>query len=379
MAVAGLGSFLVAGHTDAQEKPRAVPQSWPPPDSATPIAPQSRASSRASPPNAPGAPIFHFGLDYGSESQFDSFNVIVSVGLCSFGRLRMADDRLFDADWRRGWSRLGDAYTDPVGGIQEGSTTKWWLLREFAVPVVFPLHPNVYFHFLGEGMVTRKLEEYYLQRGYSRAWSKALAITTMSVAQQVNEASEQQSPIIDKGDSLADVFFWNIAGILAFQNDGFARLFSNPSVSLYFWPGQAVLNVRDGTLYNHGEHYALRTTLGAWTSWRLAYVSGIPQLFAIGPSVPLGRHDWLTVAAGVYHDFPRNSLSVPLSIYWDRKGSLMANLVARTDLQGYRLNVYPVVEMDQVKFGMYADVHADQRSSVGLTLSLLPIVPGGQF
>lgn len=324
------------------------------------------------------APIFHHGLDAGSESQFNAFNVIVNVGLCSFGRLGMPEDRLFEADWGRGWSRLGAAYADPVGSIQRDGSTRPWLMREFAVPAIFWVHPNVYFHFLGEGMLSRKLEEDFQLRGYGPGWSKALAIGTIAVAQQLNEASEQMSPFIDQGDPLGDMF-WNVAGIAAFQWDAFARLFSNPSVSFFYWPGQPVLDVQDGTLLNHGEHFALRTTLGAWTSWRLSYVSGLPALFALGPAVPLGGGHWLTVAPGADLDVPG---WLNASVFWDHQGSLMTSLVVRTDLKGFRLNVYPQVDTLGAKLGLYADVHGDRASrpsSVGLTLSLLPVVPGVQF
>jgi hypothetical protein len=215
---------------------------------------------------------------------------------------------------------------------------------------------------------------------------------------------------VQPGDALADLVF-NTLGVVAFSFDGFARLFSNESVQLYYWPDQAVIDVRDSAIFNHGENYMLRTTLGDWTSWKFAFGVGLSYL-GLGVSIPLTEGDYLTIGPflGVSNlpkrdytppqrgrisyyneetdEFFKDSFELETAsgietarIFWDRRGSLMASLEVGYE-PGFYLgaNLYPgIFELGSFKLGGYAAYSDLYGGTLGVTLSLLSVVPGYRF
>jgi len=357
--------------------------------------------------------FFYHSQDYGSESQFGPLNVFANVGLGVAGRLN-ASARLTDIDFKHGFKGLGTAYFDPMEGIRQGygDPVKWGYL-EF-VPVLGILSwPNYTLHFLGEGMLSRKLEEYYIANNYSPLQSKLLAIATITASQQMNEIIEQE--FVTPGDPFADLFF-NTAGVIAFSFDGFAQLFSNESVQLYYWPDQAVVDVRDAAIYNHAENYLLRTTLGSWTNWKLAIPFGLSAA-GIGVSMPIGKSDYITFGLiGGSSNLPNRQYTPPrreliiyydeetekiegnkvqtdpskmstFRMYWDRKGSVLGSLdIAYSDnhfgRKAFHLgtNIYPgIFQYRSVKFGGYAAYTHHVGGTIGITMSTLSVMPGYRF
>jgi hypothetical protein len=362
------------------------------------LGPRSVAAEPPPTTNEP-APWFYLGQDYGSEAQFSPATVFVSVGFASWGHLGTTS-LLGDIDFADNAADLVDIYLHPVRSVQEswpGETAKF-----FGVELISPA--NSLLHFLGEGMLSRKLAEWYEARGIDGAWARALGIATVVVSQQANELVEVGVPEYDTSEPVADLV-WNTAGLVAFSFDGFARLFADTSpddrLQMYFWPGQAVIDVRDGALFNHGESYLFRASPGEWTSWRLALRAGLPTM-GVGVSIPLDSTDWLTVLpvarmgtvkprgyevpAMCDGDMDITNTSCPflgewsVNVDWDREGSLMASLGVRTSLTGVSVNVYPgVIDLGPVDLGAYAILDVDDASSVGLTMSYAPVVPGARW
>lgn len=390
--------LLVLGGTEMAPGDEAPPQT---PQTETMAAEDGRDDSGPAPER-----LFYHGQDYGSESQFGPLNVFVNLGLGVVGRLN-ASARLTDIDFRRGFDHLGTAYFDPKAAIGRGyGDYRVWLFLEFVPILGVSSWPNYTLHFLGEGMLSRKLEEYYQAHDISPIGSKLLAIATITAAQQMNEIIEQTS--VTPGDALADLVF-NTLGVLAFSFDGFARLFSNESVQLYYWPDQAVIDVRDSALFNHGENYLLRTTLGGWTSWKLAIAAGV-SYSGIGTSIPITDSDYLTIGGFLAgSNLPRRDYVKPraepifywddeeqdiisngvqedpsavttLRAFWDRRGSLMASIAVGIDAFYLGVNVYPgVLDLGPVKLGGYAAYSARAGGTAGVTLSVLSVVPGYRF
>ncbi|MEZ4465618.1 MAG: hypothetical protein R3F43_14380 [bacterium] len=357
-------------------------------------------------PAAPPGPFFYRGLDYGSESQFGPVNVFTNVGLGVVGRLN-ASGRLGDIDLRDGFSQLGDAYFHPLRSIRDGyGYVGAWGLVEFVPILSGAALPNYFLHFLGEGMLTRKLEEYYEAEGLTHGWARAAAIATMVISQQANELVESQTVVA--ADSTAD-FVFNAAGIIAFCFDSFAGYFATDSVQLYYWPGQPVVDVGDGLLFNHGEDYILRTTLGDWTRWKLASVFGVAAV-GLGVSTPIRTDEYITwglILGGgglpprdyerpvrqpvFYFDHgkeefvaterePEEYEQASLRIYWDRQGSLLSTLDIGIEGKHFGLNIYPgLLDTGSLQLGAYAIWTRGSAAAVGLTLSLSSVVPGFRF
>lgn len=361
--------------------------------------------------------LFYFKQGYGSESQFGGLSVFVNAGFVVSGRY--TTPFIFeDVDYDKNLSTVLKSFTHQSSTVKENGGSDR-LLSEFN-----PFHssgrflPNFGLHFFGEGMLTRKLEEYYRANGYTHP--KLSAIGSVVATQLMNETVETDMPWYDPVDSLADIY-WNVAGIVAFANDDFARLFSNEWVNLYYWPGQPIIDVKDGAIYNQGESYILRTGKG---NLKFVFGMGLP-INGIGASYALNSDDNFTLLLGTDFALPRRDwqqpeqhegeaavdvimgLSIPsVQLHWDRKGSLMASVILGEATQcsdglrpfknsngkmvcpsptaepiarsHFSVNAYPI-EIGSMAIGGYFISSEAGASSVGITFNYPPISLGRRF
>lgn len=350
--------------------------------------------------------FFYHNQDYGSESQFGHLNVITNIGFSVVGP-QFWGYRLGDIPFNEGVRELGESFAHPSLIKDYYGSYGTFFYQEFVPIVGFASYPNYIFHFAGEGMLTRKLYEYNLSKGYSKFKSRLFSISTMVTAQVINEIIE--APITWRGDAVSDIVFFNTAGIIAFSYDRFAHIFSNKNVKLFYWPGQPLIDLRDGVMYNNTETYMLRTTMGNWTKVKLGFMLGLPSSFGIGLTYPVDEQDNISAFAilgqsPIVPKFPyvkpyverslpvsqRPAKTVNDSIQydfqsafrftWDRKGSLMTSLEIGYPKMNYTLNIYPgVMKIAGFNFGTFVFAGKNYPTTIGVTLKWLPIMPGFRF
>jgi hypothetical protein len=361
--------------------------------------------------------LFYINQSYGSESQFGGLNVFTNTGFVVSGRY--TTPFIFDdIDYDKNFSTVVKSFTRQYSTIKKNGGAERFL-SEFN-----PFHssgrilPNFGLHFIGEGMLSRKLEEYYRMQGYS--YPRVSAIATVVASQLMNETVETNMPWYDPVDSLADIY-WNVAGMVAFSNDDFAKFFSNELVNLYYWPGQPIIDVKDRAIYNQGESYMLRAGKG---NLKFALGMGIP-INGIGASYTQNGYDNFTVLLGTDLALPRTnwqkseqeddetanevmlSLAIPsVQFYWDRNGSLMASMMLGKITQcsdglrafknpsgkkvcansiaepvsrsHFSFNLYPI-EIGNVAIGGYLIISEAGASSTGITFNYPPISLGRRY
>jgi hypothetical protein len=350
--------------------------------------------------------LFYLGQDYGSESQFGPLNVFVNVGFSVVGKAGgFHIISPFDVNYGSSAKELWSSYIH-VDRIPQGYGTygKYAFIEWF--PTAIPSWPNYALHILGEGMLSRKLYEYNLDQGMSPLWARVGAIATIVLAQQMNELLESKS--VPVGDALSDTVVNNTLGIILFSFDGFAGLFANEYLNLYYWPGQALLDVRDGALYNNSESYLLRATLGGWTRARINLLLGIPSQ-GFGLSYPVRGEESVgfliinqppLVPAHPYVRGPQleriryvprtpastepvataDASQTALRLTWDRGGSLLATLELGFPVRpNVVANIYPgFVRAGPVQFGGYVYADKDIRA-FALTVSTISVMPAMRF
>jgi hypothetical protein len=350
--------------------------------------------------------FFYFNQRYGSESQFGPMNVWLNVGLVVPGRLG-TQPQLDEINYAQGWKQLKSSLTHQDDVLDESGGTDASLKKEF-IPFAHPSGawlPNYFLHLLGEGMLSRKLEEYYLsQENTTPLQAKVKAIITLVAAQATNEVVEYELPWEQRLDPLAD-FYFNLAGIIAFSFDEVAQLLSNDYLDYYYWPGQPILDVQDGALFNQGEQYYFRSNLGFDSHIRLAIISGMPAT-GLGIAYPINDDDQLSVLfatdVSVSHpheqveqlergtDFTASEIAKlynrSVNAYWDRKGSLMGSLALSYDpFYQVSLNLYPQtyptlkiggLSLSDVGIGGYLIASQEGANSIGLTFSFTPLMLG---
>lgn len=361
--------------------------------------------------------LFYFNQSYGSESQFGGVNIFTNTGFVVSGRY--TTPFIFDEiDYDKNFSTVVKSFTRQYSTVKKNGGSNR-LLSEFnPFDSSGRFLPNFGLHFIGEGMLSRKLEEYYRAEGYTHP--KISAITTIVASQLMNETVEADMPWYNPVDSLADMY-WNIAGIVAFSNDDFAKFFSNEFVNLYYWPGQPIIDVKDRAIYNQGESYMLRAGKG---NLKFAFGMGIP-INGIGASYTKNGYDNFSLLLGTDFGLPRtdwqqseqevgetaNDVMIGLAIpsvqfYWDRNGSLMASMfigkatqcsdglrafkdasgkkgcaspaAERVSRSHFSVNLYPV-EIGNVAIGGYLIMSEAGASSVGITFNYPPVSLGRRF
>jgi hypothetical protein len=365
--------------------------------------PHLTSASSALYPSINNSPTSYFykKQTYGSESQFGPLNVFVNVGLVVPGRLTTTPN-LGDIRYKAGWDNVVDSLSHQDDVFEESGGFGRSLEKEF-IPFAHPSGawlPNYSLHFLGEGMLSRKLEEYFRHSGMQGEYMpKILAASTVIAAQLMNEVVEYELPWEQRLDIVAD-FYFNMAGIIAFSFDGFAQYFSNDTVQYYYWPGQPVVDTYNGALFNQGESYFLRIASGTEAGWKYAFAMGMPTN-GFGVSLPLDdlEVDYLTVMLGSDVLIPNRDYqqdeddqrtgdfiaadiakeyTAALNVYWDRKGSLMASsALSFSPSWQLNMNLYPDKRwgMD-VGIGGYLVIAEEGANTIGLTFDLMSIVPG---
>lgn len=357
--------------------------------------------------NAPAAQskaYFYGGQSYGSESQFGPVNVFMNVGFVVPGRLTTTAN-LGDIRYKKGWDNVVDAMSHQQDVFDESGGFGRSLEKEF-IPFAHPSGawlPNYTLHFLGEGMLSRKLEEYFRHSGMQGRYApKVLAASTVIASQLMNEVVEYELPWEQRLDAVAD-FYFNMAGIIAFSFDGFAELFSNDTIQYYYWPGQPVIDTYNGGLFNQGESYFLRIDSGFESGWKYSFSTGMPAN-GFGVSFPMDdlNFEYLTIMLGsdvliVDRDYDpelsdqrtgdfkagdiAKEYTAALNMYWDRKGSLMASSsLSFSPSWQLNTNVYPEKRWG-LDFGIggYLVVAEEGANTIGLTFDFMPLVPGFRY
>jgi hypothetical protein len=346
--------------------------------------------------------LFYHNQNYGSESQFGPLNVFLNVGMMLAGRFNYSDN-IYEIDYATQSKNVARSILLPHETTRENGV--WGLFKNEVIPfwpgATGAWSPNYSLHLIGEGMLYRKLSEKFTQD--SIPFPKTLAVVSLMTAQMMNEIVENGVDRHQNTDALAD-FWFNTAGILLFNWDGFAELFTE-SVQIHYWPGQAAITLPDGALINHMESYAWKINLGSWTQKKLFIGSGLPS--SIGITSPQNAEDNFTYALGVnagdrsdqalieaknYNDTlksedPNKLTSIPLStmypaltFYWDRQNSLMfRGLIGYSKDLHLDFNFYPGFwHFKSLPIGAYFLSTGIENVSIGLTAPI-GLVPGYRY
>ena len=202
---------------------------------------------------------FYKKTDVGSEAAFSPLSAMINVGYDLF-RSGSYQNRIAGVDYQTGIENIYDNVIHLNRNIQ---LSGGW--RDFAAYEVFPYRefglshghfvPNYFLHVLGEGMLYRKMQEWYTERQYPVP--RLMALGTIFASQLLNETVENGAYRGANNDPVADLVFFNPLGWLLFSFDEVARFFSE-DITIGFWPGQPTIDLSDFSLYNAGESYFYR-------------------------------------------------------------------------------------------------------------------------
>lgn len=298
---------------------------------------------------------FFHGYNYGSEAAFNPATLFLNR---AFDILQVQLNRrnIFDIDYKPNIKNVFDNLAHPIDNIEDYG----W--KNFLTKEVFPLNfdgkkarwvPNYTLHLIGGGMDYTALNEWFKYHNvrFRHVWSASLIMACAVI----NEALENKGSTGRNVDAIADMYVFDIGGMILFSFDGINRFFSK-TLNLADWSLQPAFTFHDGNLHNHGQQFSAKWRLPFSRKWHVFAQYGM--INQGGLSYKLKNGDMLSVGVGartsrlvaMQEDERQNTIELGASfgIYYDRNNSLLASLTIN-DVEDYfcNLNIYPGV----LKFG----------------------------
>lgn len=362
-------------HVEAPTAPEPTVSAMPA-TSTSVTAPAPTTSSAGGPP-LPRRYFFH-GYDYGSQAIFNPLTNVLNRG---FDVLQIRGDQrnpftaVHGDDVRNVLDNLAHAY----GRVSDEG--RWRFTREELFPLSWTQDtmrwvPNYTLHLIGGGMTYAALGEWYDDHGvpWPRLWS---AMTVMSSA-LINESLENKGSHGRNTDCIADIYFFDLGGILLFSFAPIDRFFSE-TVVVSDWSGQPGLTWPGTGLNNQGNYFALKWSLPYIPALRLFGYLGLGSLFGLSYRFPSGV-SW-SAGAGLRSTRLINRSQVNLDdtvdlaasagLFVDRNESLLASLVV-SNVSDYFVdfNMYPnAILRFEPGIGLWSAVSKNGHFLIGISVA----------
>ncbi len=315
---------------------------------------------------------------WGSEAQFNPVTMVLNEGW-DITQLESRENRLDRLNGPGAFQRLGRTLSHPGASIRSEGTGRFFTTE--IVPTSFHAEdaqwiPNYQLHLIGGGLLNVKAEQWYRDHGYESP--KLWAFTTSAASWVLNEASEISTSSSDYStDPIADLFFFDLAGVALFQSDAVRNFFSR-TVEAMNWPLQPSIDPTDGRVLNAGQYHALKVPLPGSRDWRLFYHMGLGNIAGLTRRLP-GGHS-ISVGAGAYArrivrlESTRNSaaLAPKIGLFWDRDNSLWMSVFYNSQsIQRFTVQVYPTPWTSwPVPLGLWGSFGGPNGLGFGMTANL---------
>jgi hypothetical protein len=237
-------------------------------------------------------PYFYYDPDgQGAHAFYNPQNMVVQGGLGA-----LYDERIDRFPWAYGFRTLNRSIARPIRSVRAYGAERF-IHREF-LPHTGPGQnylPNWLWHFLGGGMRTKLLEEYYRDRGVP--YPRVVSFLTMYSYHYLNEAVQAarfQGSRRSTIDPVADLGFFDWAGAVLFRFDAVNRFMSG-TLHMREWSYQAQLDVPALRLVNNGQLYWMRLPIFQPVS--LSFLTG-EQITSLNLTVGWGEGHQLSLGAG---------------------------------------------------------------------------------
>jgi hypothetical protein len=346
------------------------------------FAPEPAADSEKSPAPSRSARDsigrFYQARPYGSEAEFSPLTEVLNEGFDMF-RLNNFDRRLGAFPYERAATNVWHQMIHPDSALRAYGVA--WTVKDELLPLSMGKSggpqwlANYSCHFLGSGMVSARMVEWYA--AHDVAHPVAMSVLSMYAAHFTNEMVEDggSASRVHAMDAVADLYVFDVAGILAFRSDRVQRLFSNDHLQLTNWQGQAAVMTSDYRLENTDQEFILRAGLPKTDRWRAMVGWGIYSMAGLS----YGPRDGTAISVAAGTDIKtgtldslsgkRNMSFAPYGgVFIDRQGSLLASIVAKNSpevvLTG---NLYPgVLRVGGTSFGLWGQLLRDHQWRFGI-------------
>jgi hypothetical protein len=323
---------------------------------------------------------FYQHYDYGSQSLYSPLWVFLNRGYDVL-QDHVASRNVFDQHYRTNTGNVLRNLANPFPAI---SADGW---KTFLTEEIFPLSftqgtarwvPNYTLHLIGGGATFTALAEWFDDRNIPlpHLWS---GMTLMASA-LVNETIENKGIVGHNTDAIADIWVFDIAGMILFSFDAPNRFFSR-QVVISDWSLQPTFTFPHGQLHNQGNYFAARWAVPFYPRLRLFAWFG--EATTGGLSFRIDDEYSISASAGgsAVHLVNQSTMRVENTVvftptaaaFLDRNESLLAS-VQVTDIEDYfiSVNLYPhALFRSGPCAGMWTVIDKHGRPAFGISLSRL--------
>jgi len=331
----------------------AVPTPAPAISTPLPAAPANAGAQPAPTPPGPARPVkpryFYQGRDYGSEALYGPLWVFMNRAYDVL-QDHVAGRNIFDFDYRTNLGNVARNIRNPFPAI---SNDGW---KTFLTEEIFPLSftqstarwtPNYSLHLIGGGMTYTSLREWF--EDYDVPAPRVFSALTLMASAFINESLENKGVVGFNTDCIADIYFFDIGGIILFSFDWPNRFFSR-QVVIADWSQQPSFTLPNGDLHNVGNYFSAKWKLPFYR--RLSLFAWYGEATTAGVSFALDDEYAISASAGgaAIHLVNQSTNTVQnvvdfvptAALFLDRNNSLLASLqVTNVDDYFIHFNLYP--------------------------------------
>jgi hypothetical protein len=332
------------------------------------------------------ARYFYTRLDYGSQSTFNPFSVLLNGGY-DIMQTGMYDARLSLVPY---WSSMKNVGENIVHPVRQISHHGW---GRFIGSEVFPTRleiehsqslPNYALHVIGGGATYRMMCE----------WNAVHNVPYPTItAVLINTAYNLLNEIIENGhytgvnvDPIADMWIFNPLGMLLFSSDRIARFFS-ATVQISDWSSMPFIDPVHGKIDNVSQNWAIKSPLPLVERTRLFVYLGMNEeaglSFKVNTEYAVSGGGGVSTIDIVESDSREETGRVMTIMYsWncglfiDKGNSLLFSLLlSNTRMYKARANVYPLPEFHFGKFrpAFFAAIARGNDVVFGITANWFPV------
>lgn len=323
---------------------------------------------------------FYKGYDYGNQAVYHPLYVFLSGG---FDMIQVGDKRdIKNFPYKIAAENIWRNLSNPFKPINRYG---WWnFIKDQVLPLSLSkrnaqFFPNYTLHLIGGGMEYAALKEWFEYNNYSApGW---LSATTVMAYHLINEIAENGYYVGDDVDPIADIYIFDIGGILLFTSESVKRFFAE-DLNLADWSQQPSFSIRNGELHNNGQFFSIRWKFPFTDSWYAFYyfgtngVGGLSYKFKDGTGLSVGFG--LRASDLILLDEKTNKKTLGLvgnlGLFYDKNNSLLASLsiTIKTDYM-VNVNVYPgLIKIDSLSLGLWGAYGQNGNVILGFTFSWLP-------
>ena len=317
---------------------------------------------------------FHGAPSVGSHAQINPASVILNMGYDITQLDRYRKD-VFTYPYASAASTVFGNLARPLPLINEYGWGRF--IRHEVLPLEFSAGaswwPNYQLHLVGGGASWARLMEWYDERDVPApgVWAGG----TVMLGHVLNEVMENNNVPGRLIDPVADIYLFDLGGILLFSSEDVRRFFGE-KLHLADWSLQPTVLLSDATIRNAGQYFSVRLDVPGIEDWSLLYVFGLNGL--LGVSRKVGSDDAVSLAAGLRTRELYSETDSPLRLtadltwsagaYWDRNGSLLASLVlSGISSNLLTVNLYPgVIKLGPLSPGLWCTVTSNGRVMGGI-------------